>query len=97
MAAAAEEIETKAFLASVFWLTPGFFTLSLITCTFPLSPFDIQKVSGDKFVKHFLNKEVGTGGGVVLGHTGTLLLQYHLCQASKEDWLCLSTNSGKSC
>lgn len=40
MSVAAEEIGMKAFLASVFWLTPGIFALSLITHAFPLSPFD---------------------------------------------------------
>lgn len=35
---AAEEIGMKAFLASVFWLTPSVFALSLITYTFPFIP-----------------------------------------------------------
>lgn len=68
----------KAFLASVFWLTPGIFTLSLITSNFPLSPFDTQEVNGDKFVINFLNVGVGAEGGIMLGHGGSLLLQQQL-------------------
>ena len=79
MSVAAEEIGMKAFLASVFWLTPGAFALSLITCTFPLSPFDTQEVNGDKFVIHFLNTGVGAREGIVLGRRGSLLLQHQLC------------------
>lgn len=79
MSVAAEEIGMKAFLASVFWLTPSGFALSLITCTFPLSPLDIQKISGDKFVIHFLNTEAGAREAIMLGLRPSLLLQHPLC------------------
>lgn len=85
MSAAAEEIAMKAFLASVFWLAPVVFALSLITHIFALSPFDTQEVSGDKFAIHFLNTGVGAGEGIMLGCGGSLLLQHQLCQADGED------------
>lgn len=78
MSVAAEEIGMKAFLATVFWLTPSVFALSLITYTFPLSPLDIQKVSGDKFVIHF-QTGVGAREAIMLGHRPPLLLQHPLC------------------
>lgn len=76
---AAEEIGMKAFLASVFWLTPSVFALSSIAYTFPLSPLDIHKVSGDKFVIHFLNTGVGARETIMLGCRPSLLLQHPLC------------------
>lgn len=80
MSVAAEEIVMKAFLAYVFWLAPVVFACSLIACSFPLSPFDTQNISDDKFVINVLKTEGGAGEGIVMGCGGTLLLQHHLCQ-----------------
>lgn len=74
----------KAFLASVFWHTPSLFALSLITYTFPPSSLDIQKVSGDKFVIHFLNTGVGAREAITLGCRPSLLLQHPLCPTWEE-------------
>lgn len=51
---------------------------------FPLYPFDIQKVSGDKFVIHFLDTAVGARGAIVLGQRPSLLLQHLLCPSWEE-------------
>lgn len=84
MSVAAEEIAIKAFLASVFWLIPSVFAPSLITDTFPLSPLDIQKVSGDKFVINFLNTGVGAREAILLVCRPSLPLQHPFCPSWEE-------------